>query len=64
MLFYVYRLQAGEGPDDWIDHTLWCECPDGLREPVDRNRALELINWDRIAGDRYCLRRACPDDMT
>lgn len=62
--YLVYRLQAGEGPEDpadWIDHTDWCETPDSLRFPVDRDKALELIEWDRQKGDRYCIRRACPD---
>lgn len=59
-LYYAYRLQAGEMPDDpaeWIDHTDWCDTPDSLREPVDRGKALELIEWDRLPGDRYRIRK-------
>ena len=63
-LFYAYRLEAtDEGGTDWLDHTQWCETPDSLREPLDRDKALEIIDWDRQPGDKYCIRRACPDDM-
>ena len=66
--YHAFRLQAGEtpvDPDEWIDHTMWCETPDSLREPLSRDRALEIIDWDRTPGDRYCIRRCCDDeDMT
>ena len=68
MPYYAYRLQSGESPEDpsdWIDHTQWCETPDSLREPLSRDRALEIIAWDRMPGDKYCIRQTCDDsDMT
>lgn len=63
--YYAYRLQAGEAPDDppdWICHTDWCETPDSLREPLSRDKALEIIEWDRQRGDRYCIRAVCPEE--
>jgi len=63
--FHAYRLHAGEkkgDPNVWLSHEDWCETPDPLREPLTRDKCLELIAWDRAPGDRYCIRRALLDD--
>jgi len=67
-LFVAFRLHAGESAEDepsWLPHTDWCETPDPLREPLSRDKALELIAWDRSPGDKYSIRKACnEEDMT
>jgi hypothetical protein len=59
-LFHAFRLHAAEKAGDpavWLSHEDWCETPDPMREPLTRDRCLELIAWDRAPGDRYCIRR-------
>lgn len=61
MKYHAYRRQAAENvadPDEWLCHEDWCETPEELREPLTRDGALELIEWDRKPGDRYRIDKA------
>jgi len=63
--YVAQRLHAGETADDpneWISHEDWCETPDPLREPLTRDEALKLIEWDRRPGDTYRIRPSRDDD--
>ena len=60
MKFLAFRLHASEepdGPDVYLSHEDWCETPDALREPLTREKCLELIDWDRTKGDIYRIRK-------
>ena len=58
-VYHAERLHASEVPGldaVWINHEEWCETPDELREPLSRDEALELIEYDRRPGDTYRIR--------
>ena len=56
--YRVFRLHPAVDPLPalWIGHGHWDETPEGLRDPLTWEGALDLIKWARVTGERYCVR--------